>query len=105
MDALNRYFPGYSNLYTEAAEHTLRTIAAHDVAMEINSSDDLWVRAPTCVERAFYYGVKVTFGSDAHEPARVGEHFEAVARQLYDIGYREWAVFKKRKRIMLPLER
>lgn len=105
VDALNRYFPGYSNLYTEAAEHTLRTIAAHDVAMEINSSDDLWVPGPDLLERAFYYGVKVTFGSDAHEPARVGEHFEAVARQLYDIGYREWAVFKKRKRIMLPLER
>jgi len=105
VDALNRYFPGYSNVYTEAAEHTLRTIAAHEVVMEINSSDELWVPGPDLLERALYYGVKVTFGSDAHEPARVGEHFEAIGRHLYDIGYREWAVFKNRKRIMLPIER
>ncbi|MWV46786.1 histidinol-phosphatase HisJ family protein [Paenibacillus sp. HJL G12] len=105
VDALNRYFPGYSVLRTEMAEHTLRTIAAHDIVIEINSSDELWVPDTWLLERALHYGVKVTFGSDAHEPARVGEYFEAIRKHLLDIGFREWAIFKNRERIMLPLER
>ncbi|GGD95907.1 histidinol-phosphatase [Paenibacillus nasutitermitis] len=104
VDALNRYFPGYPELRTEAADLTLQTIARHDVVMEINSSDDNWVPDGWLLERALHYGVKVTFGSDAHEPERVGEHFEAIKQHLLDIGYREWAIFRGRKRTMLPLD-
>ncbi|GGG58938.1 histidinol-phosphatase [Paenibacillus radicis (ex Gao et al. 2016)] len=105
VDSLNRYFYGYSELRTEAADRTLKTIADSDVVIEINSSDDNWVPDGYFLERAFHYGVKVTFGSDAHEPERVGEHFEAIGKQLYDIGYREWAVFRNRERFMVPIER
>ncbi len=28
------------------------------------------------LERALFHGVKVAFGSDAHEPDKVGEHYE-----------------------------
>lgn len=103
VDALNRYFPGYADLHPETAENMLKTIAEHGIAMEINSSDDLWVPDHWLLERALHYGVKVTFGSDAHEPERVGEHFSDIRKHLLDIGFREWAVFKNRERIMLPL--
>lgn len=103
VDALNRYFPGYSRLRTEAADHTLKTIAAYNIAIEINSSDELWVPDGWLLERALHYGVSVTFGSDAHEPARVGEYADDIRKHLIDIGYREWAVFKNRERILLPL--
>ncbi|GIP23178.1 histidinol-phosphatase [Paenibacillus sp. J22TS3] len=105
VDSLNRYFYGYSELRTEAADDTLKAIASSDVVIEINSSDDNWV--PDCyfLERALHYGVKVTFGSDAHEPERVGEHFAAIGRHLYEIGYREWAVFRNRERLMVPIVR
>lgn len=36
---------------------------------------------------------------------RVGEHFAAVAGHLYDIGYREWAIFRHRERFMVPIAR
>ena len=104
VDALNRYFPGYAELRTEAADQTLQVIAEHDIVMEINSSDELWVPDGWMLERALHYGVKVTFGSDAHEPARVGEYFDDIRKHLLDIGYREWAVFHNRERIMLPLD-
>lgn len=104
VDSLNRYFHGYAELRSEAADFTLKTIAESDVAIEINSSDDHWVPDGYFLERAHHFGVKVTFGSDAHEPERVGEHFEAISKQLYDIGYREWATFRQRRRIMVPIE-
>jgi len=103
VDALNRYFFEYPKLRTEAADFTLQTIANHDVAIEINSSDDNWVPDAYLLERALYHGVKVTFGSDAHEPERVGDHFEAVRQQLKTIGFQEWAIFRERKRTMISL--
>lgn len=105
VDSLNRYFKGYPEIRTEAADVMLKAIAESDVAIEINSSDDLWVPDGDLLERALHYGVKVTFGSDAHEPERVGEHFAAVASHLYEIGYREWAVFRNRQRLMVPIGR
>lgn len=103
VDALNRYFPRYVELRTEMADAMLKTIAENDVAIEINSSDDHWVPDVFILERALYHGVKVTFGSDAHDPFRVGEHFDAVCRFLREIGYREWAVFRDRKRTMVGI--
>jgi len=104
VDALNRYLPGYPELQTDAADTTLRIIAENDIVMEINSSDENWVPNETILERALYYGIKVTFGSDAHEPERVGDHFEEVRQHLLNIGYREWAVFNQRQRTMISLE-
>ncbi|MFC5701888.1 histidinol-phosphatase HisJ family protein [Cohnella faecalis] len=103
VDALNRYFPEYSDLRTEAADVTLKTIAASDVVIEINSSDNNWVPNEAFLERALYHGVKVTFGSDAHEPEQTGHDFEKVQSSLRDIGYREWATFRGRKRTMVEL--
>lgn len=103
VDSLNRYFSGYSELRTEAADVMLKAVAESDVVIEINSSDNHWVPDGDLLERAHRYGVKVTFGSDAHEPERVGEHFAAVAGYLYDIGYREWAIFRHRERFMVPI--
>lgn len=103
VDALDRYLSAYKAYQTEVADETLRTIAEHDVVIEINSSDEHWVPNGALLERAFHYGVKVTFGSDAHEPEQVGDHFEEVRQHLLQIGYREWALFKQRKRTMISL--
>ncbi|WP_179086789.1 MULTISPECIES: hypothetical protein [Paenibacillus] len=48
--------------------------------------------------------MKVTIGSDAHEPERVGDQFEEVRKNLQAIGYREWATFHKRVRTMVSLD-
>lgn len=103
VDALKRYYSGYTDVMTEATDFTLKTIAKNDVVIEINSSDENWAPGADFLERALYFGVKVTFGSDAHKPEEVGNHFEAVQKHLKEIGFREWATFRSRKRYMHPL--
>lgn len=103
VDALDRYMPDYKAYQTEIADETLQTIADNDIVIEINSSDEHWVPNGVLLERALHYGVKVTFGSDAHEPERVGDHFEEVRKHLLEVGYREWAIFNQRQRTMISL--
>jgi histidinol-phosphatase (PHP family) len=50
------------------------------------------------------HGVKVTMGSDAHRPRDVGADFDRVKELLNKVGYREIAVFNKRKKAMIEWE-
>lgn len=79
-----------------------------DLCMEVNTSG---FYAPA---EEFYPGVDmlklcynkripVTLGSDAHRPADVGRDLKKAAALLKEIGYREIAVFKGRKRSCLKL--
>jgi len=110
IDAMRANFPEFGEIPAErAVREALRTIAQCDVAIEINTSGKTkmcggWYPADDLLERALEHGVKVTFGSDAHTPSRVGDEFAQVARRLRDIGFREWAVFRGRKRFMVPIE-
>ena len=54
-----------------------------------------WFPADDILERAYHYGVDVTFGSDAHGPERVGYEFEKVQTKLKEIGYDKWCYFKQ----------
>jgi len=103
VDALKRYYSGYTDVKTEMTDFTLKKISENDIVIEINSSDENWAPGADFLERALYHGVKVTFGSDAHKPEEVGIHFEEVKEQLKEIGFREWATFRERKRFMQPL--
>jgi histidinol-phosphatase (PHP family) len=49
------------------------------------------------------HDIPVTFGSDAHDPRRVGEQNEAVRRRLRELGYREWYFFERRTPCPVPL--
>ncbi|MCZ8511529.1 hypothetical protein O9H85_03580 [Paenibacillus filicis] len=86
----------------------LKIISQSNVAIEVNTSGKLndcmaWFPCDTILERALYYGVKITFGSDAHQPQRVADDWDLVRTRLREIGFKEWAVFRNRKRIMLDL--
>ena len=103
IDAMKGYYPDFSKIQTAAVEHTLKVIAECDVAIEINTSGKTkyvggWYPADEILEMALHHGVKVTFGSDAHDPHRVGDEFEQVRASLKEIGFKEWVYFKGRKR-------
>lgn len=110
IDAMRGNYPEFGEIPAErAVREALRTIAESDVAIEINTSGKTklaggWYPADDLLEWALEHGVKVTFGSDAHKPSRVGDEFAEVARRLRDIGFKEWAVFRERERIMVPIE-
>lgn len=108
IDALRASCPQMEGIGTPAEDAMLRAIADSDVVMEVNTSGSTkpcggWYPAPTLLERAASRGVKVTFGSDAHDPERVGDEHEEVRRRLRALGFREWHVFEKRQREALPL--
>jgi histidinol-phosphatase (PHP family) len=103
IDAMKGYYPEFSKIETAAVEHTLKVIAECDIAIEINTSGKTkyvggWYPADEILEMALHHGVKVTFGSDAHDPHRVGDEFEIVQNRLKEIGFKEWVYFKARKR-------
>lgn len=108
IDAMRGYYPQFGEIPTSELDNTLRIIAECDVAIEINTSGKTkdcggWYPADDLLERAQHYGVKVTFGSDAHVADRVADEWEEVRSRLKDIGFKEWAVFRERKRTMIPL--
>jgi histidinol-phosphatase (PHP family) len=108
IDAMKANFPAFSDIRTDVVDRTLQVIAECDVAIEVNTSGKTkmcggWYPSDEILERALYYGVKVTFGSDAHRPERVGDEWELVQNRLKEIGFREWVFFRKRKRQVVPL--
>lgn len=108
IDAMRGFYPEFTKIPTNAVDRTLKTIAACGIAIEINTSGKTkecggWYPADEVLEKALHYGVKVTFGSDAHVPERVGDEWEQVARRLKDIGFREWFYFKEKKSHAVPL--
>ncbi|WP_405160839.1 histidinol-phosphatase [Nocardia sp. NBC_01499] len=108
VDAIKGDCPEIAEIRTPAVDRMLRDIAESDVVMEINTSGSTkqvggWYPSPDVLERAAFYGVKVTFGSDAHRPDRIGDDFEAVRNHLYELGYRDWYVFRDRVRHRRPL--
>jgi histidinol-phosphatase (PHP family) len=108
IDAMKGYYPAFSAIETEAIEKTLKIIGEEDVAIEINTSGKTkdcggWYPADDILERALFYNVKVTFGSDAHKPERIGDDFELVQKRLKEIGFKEWAYFVKKQWVMTAL--
>lgn len=108
IDAMKGFYPAFSSIQTEAVEKTLKIIAEYDIAIEVNTSGKTkysggWYPADDILERAYFHGVKVTFGSDAHDPKRVGEDFELVRQKLKEVGFKEWSYFKKKKRYSVSL--
>jgi histidinol-phosphatase (PHP family) len=86
----------------------LQEAASSGVVLEVNTSGKLklaskWFPSDELLERALFYGLGITFGSDAHKPERVGEEQEEVRKRLKEIGYTEWYIFRKRVKQRIPL--
>lgn len=108
IDAMKGFYPAFSAIETPAVERALKVIAGNNVAIEINTSGKMkdcggWYPSDEILEMALHYGAKVTFGSDAHDPERVGDDFEAVRQHLKDIGFKEWAYFRQKSILLTSL--
>lgn len=109
IDAMKGYYPAFSDIHApEAIDDALRVIAESNVSIEINTSGSTkyvggWYPSDAILERAHHFGVKVTFGSDAHLPSRVGDEWELVAKRLKEIGFKDWVFYRQRKPVVVPL--
>ncbi|MED5016632.1 histidinol-phosphatase [Paenibacillus chibensis] len=109
IDAMKGNYPPFSDIpATAVLDETLQIIAQCGVAIEINTSGKTklsggWYPSDAILERACHFGVDVTFGSDAHKPARVADELDTVAARLKDIGFTEWVYYKNKQRVSVPL--
>ena len=114
LDYAVRYAPGredryhYSD-YMDIIDRILRLLLERGTALEINTSPlASGLRQPNpCADILRRYrelgGELITIGSDAHTPDRIGYSFDFAAGMLRDLGFRYYAVYKKREAVMLPL--
>ena len=108
IDAMKGFYPDFSNIETDIIEKTLEIIGHEDVAIEINTSGKTkdcggWYPSDDILERALFYKVPVTFGSDSHVPERLCDEFDLVRNKLKEIGYNEWVYFIQKQRYVTPL--
>lgn len=89
-------------------QSTLKAIKNADMTLEVNMAG---FRKPVkeaypsyeILEEAFKLNIPITLGSDAHEPKQVGMFSKEILKLVKDIGYKECAIFSKRKRMMVRL--
>jgi histidinol-phosphatase (PHP family) len=109
IDAMKGYYPAFSDIAAEAAiDDALKVIADCRIAIEVNTSGSTkdvggWYPSDAILERAHHYGVDISFGSDAHDPGRIGEDFELVQKRLKEIGFTQWVFYRQKKPVTVPL--
>ncbi|WJH34703.1 histidinol-phosphatase [Paenibacillus sp. CC-CFT747] len=108
LDGLKRNQPLFNGLKTERTEQTMKVLGECGVAIELNSSGahqwcEEWYPSAELLELALHYGVPVTFGSDAHQPEQVGRDYEEASSFLRQLGFRQWALFRNRRRFLIDM--
>ncbi|MEK5252006.1 histidinol-phosphatase HisJ [Paenibacillus sp. FSL F4-0125] len=88
---------------------TLKVIADSGIAMELNASGlskpcAEMFPAEHLLQEAFKLGIPLTLGSDAHDPAKLGDGLQEARSMLWHTGFRELAVFEGRRRIAVPFK-
>jgi histidinol-phosphatase (PHP family) len=101
-----RYYPSHNAeaLYRELAVQLKKS----GVAFEINTNGMNKPLRDFYPDRRYLHifseeGVPVLVNSDAHSPARLGQHFDEAYRLVRAAGFTEMATFSERKILMRPL--
>lgn len=107
IDVMKTLHGDFLSLPNNMIDNTLKIISNYDLTIEINTSGDFkgcgWYPATDILERAQYYDIDITFGSDAHVTDRVGDQFHVVQNVLKDVGYKEWCFFRKKQKVYVSL--
>ena len=114
LDFVVRYGPNKNRFYDlktygDIISAILELLIRKDKALEVNTGGFKYgLGHPNpCEEVLKRYrelgGRLLTVGSDAHVPGFVGYEFDRTAELLKEIGFREYALYRKRVPVMLPL--
>ncbi|MFI7388455.1 histidinol-phosphatase [Streptomyces sp. NPDC049813] len=108
IDALRGNCPRLDEIRTPAEDRMVEAIAESGVVVEVNTSGNTkrcggWYPSDRLLGRLREHDIPLTFGSDAHDPERVGDQFHEVRGRLRALGYRDWHVFERRERRAVPL--
>ena len=104
-------FDNYSySEYGDILDEILKHVIYHGKALEVNAGGYRYgLGAPnpqysTLVRYKELGGELITIGSDAHKSEYLGYSFDRVEALLKEVGFRYYATFKKRNRIMNSLQ-
>lgn len=95
--------------YADIIDQILDELVRNGIALEVNTSAlgkgcRHFNPAPAILTRYRQMGGElITVGSDAHIPENIALHFRDTAGILKDLGFRYYAVFRKRQAQLLPL--
>ena len=114
LDFVVRYGPNRNQFYDfktygDIISAILELLIRKDKALEVNTGGFKYgLGHPNpCEDVLKRYrelgGRLLTVGSDAHVPGFVGYEFDRTAELLKEIGFREYALYRKRVPVMLPL--
>lgn len=89
-------------------DRVLSKIKSKDLTVEVNSSGynyEIGDAFPSLniLKKCHESGICVTLGSDAHNPANVGQHYDRALNMLLSAGYRQLSTFTNRKRSAISL--
>lgn len=114
MDVIKRFGYGPQTPEGQAEvrkleRETLQIIAQSGIAMELNASGLTkpcaeMFPAEHILREALALGIPLTLGSDAHDPRKLGDGLDIARGQLYELGFRELAVFDGRQRRMISFQ-
>jgi len=108
IDAMKGFYPSFSSIKTPIIDETLQIISRSEVAIEVNTSGKTkdvggWYPSNEILEKALFYGVDISYGSDAHHPERVADDYLLVQKKLKEIGFREMVFFVDKKKVIVTL--
>ncbi len=103
---VNRFDPAE---HEDSIRRFLQTVVEADICMEVNTSGFIKECAqmhpdPMILDWAAQMGVKLTIGSDAHNPQSVGQFFEIVLPLLKEKSFSHLHYHRAGKRIAVALE-
>ncbi len=109
LDLPKRFGPAPDPQIVEAVvKPALDAIADAQMGIEINTSG--FIHGPSepypslsILTWANERGIPISFGSDSHQPERMGGHFEQAVKLAEMAGYQQRASYRQRQRVMHPL--
>ncbi len=96
------------SLLAEIVPPTLDAVAKAGMSIEINTSGYNHGAGEAYPSRLILgwmleRGISIVFGSDAHNPDQLGQHFERAIDMARDAGYRHRAMYRRRHKTLVPL--
>lgn len=91
-----------------AIAHALESMAAHNVALEINSAGlrqpfKEFYPGPSIMAMAADLGIKIIFGSDAHSAEHLAADFDKLAEYARSFGFERYLIFRQLEAFEMPV--
>jgi histidinol-phosphatase (PHP family) len=110
IDLIKKYGRKPMRSFEKECDTILRIVKDKDKTIEVNTSGydhparDIYPSLEI-LKKCYQQRISITMGSDAHRPENVGRHYDRVLPILLSAGYRKLAVFTKRQRTEIQINK